>query len=94
MKIHANLNLSIDGFGSPPYPAPEEPSGEHRFRLVDSCTATLTFRERVLGDTTGRAAGLEHEPVETYRNGVRHVTIIDPDGNSLSLASQPDTPRD
>lgn len=34
-------------------------------------------------------AGLEHEPVETYGNGVRHVTIIDPDGNSLSLAEAP-----
>lgn len=34
-------------------------------------------------------AGLEHEPVETYGNGVRHVTIIDPDRNSLSLAEAP-----
>lgn len=34
-------------------------------------------------------AGFEHEPVETYGNGVRHVTIIDPDGNSLSLAEAP-----
>lgn len=37
-------------------------------------------------------AGLEHEPVETYDNGVRHVTIIDPDGNSLSLAAAPTRP--
>lgn len=36
-----------------------------------------------------RAAGLEHEPIETYDNGVRHVTIIDPDGNSVSLAEAP-----
>ena len=36
-----------------------------------------------------RAAGLEHQPIETYDNGVRHVTIIDPDGNSLSLAEAP-----
>lgn len=34
-------------------------------------------------------AGLEHETVETYDNGVRHVTMIDPDGNSLSLAEAP-----
>ena len=33
-----------------------------------------------------REAGLEHDAVVTYGNGVRHVTIIDPDGNSLSLA--------
>ncbi|MGH3207710.1 MAG: VOC family protein [Trebonia sp.] len=31
-------------------------------------------------------AGIEHEPVETYGNGVRHVEVLDPDGNSLSLA--------
>lgn len=36
-----------------------------------------------------RALGLVHEPVETYGNGVRHVTIIDPNGNSLSLAEAP-----
>ncbi len=35
------------------------------------------------------ASGLEHEPLETYDNGVRHVTIVDPDGNSLSLAEAP-----
>lgn len=34
-------------------------------------------------------AGLEHRPVETYDNGVRHITIIDPDGNSVSLSDAP-----
>ncbi|MBX3143512.1 MAG: VOC family protein [Trueperaceae bacterium] len=38
-----------------------------------------------------QAAGLVHEPIETYSNGVRHVTILDPDGNSLSLAAAPPT---
>jgi len=33
--------------------------------------------------------GIEHEPVETYGNGVRHVEVLDPDGNSLSLAQVP-----
>jgi catechol 2,3-dioxygenase-like lactoylglutathione lyase family enzyme len=33
--------------------------------------------------------GIEHEPVETYGNGVRHVEVLDPDGNSLSLAEAP-----
>jgi catechol 2,3-dioxygenase-like lactoylglutathione lyase family enzyme len=33
--------------------------------------------------------GIEHEPVETYRNGVRHVVVLDPDHNSLSLAEAP-----
>ncbi len=34
-------------------------------------------------------AGVEHEPVEVYGNGVRHVTVDDPDGNSISLAEAP-----
>ncbi len=35
------------------------------------------------------AHGIGHEPVETYSNGVRHVEVLDPDGNSLSLAALP-----
>jgi hypothetical protein len=35
------------------------------------------------------AHGIEHEPAETYGNGVRHVEVLDPDGNSLSLAEVP-----
>ncbi|KOV82866.1 VOC family protein [Nocardia sp. NRRL S-836] len=35
------------------------------------------------------AHGITHEPVETYGNGVRHVEVLDPDGNSLSLAALP-----
>ena len=33
--------------------------------------------------------GLRHGPMETYSNGVRHVEVLDPDGNSLSLAAVP-----
>ncbi|ALJ20546.1 VOC family protein [Microbacterium sp. No. 7] len=36
-----------------------------------------------------RSAGMVHQPVETYGNGVQHVTIVDPDGNSISLAAAP-----
>ena len=35
------------------------------------------------------ARGIAHEPVETYANGVRHVTIHDPDGNALAFAEAP-----
>ena len=30
-----------------------------------------------------------HEPVETYSGAVRHVVVLDPDRNSLSLAEAP-----
>ena len=32
------------------------------------------------------AAGIAHEPVETYSNGVRHAKIPDPDGNAIAFA--------
>ena len=35
------------------------------------------------------AQGIEHEPIETYSNGVRHVKIPDPDGNTIAFAESP-----
>ena len=34
--------------------------------------------------------GIEHEPIETYSSGVRHVKIPDPDGNAIAFAEPPD----
>jgi catechol 2,3-dioxygenase-like lactoylglutathione lyase family enzyme len=44
-----------------------------------------------LDDILARLAahGIRHEPVETYGNGVRHVVVLDPDGNSRALAEPP-----
>ena len=36
------------------------------------------------------AARIEHEPVETYSNGVRHVKVPDPDGNAIAFAEAPE----
>ena len=36
------------------------------------------------------AEGIEHEPIETYSNGVRHAKIPDPDGNAIAFAEPPD----
>jgi catechol 2,3-dioxygenase-like lactoylglutathione lyase family enzyme len=36
------------------------------------------------------AQGIEHDPIETYSNGVRHVKVPDPDGNAIALAEPPD----
>ena len=67
MKVHADLNLSIDGFGTPPHPTPEEPLGDDWFRLVASSTATRTFRERVLGDTSGAGTtGVDDKYASAY----------------------------
>jgi catechol 2,3-dioxygenase-like lactoylglutathione lyase family enzyme len=36
------------------------------------------------------ADGIEHEPIEVYSNGVRHVNVPDPDGNTIAFAEPPD----
>jgi catechol 2,3-dioxygenase-like lactoylglutathione lyase family enzyme len=36
------------------------------------------------------AEHIEHEPIETYSNGVRHVKVPDPDGNAIAVAEPPD----
>jgi catechol 2,3-dioxygenase-like lactoylglutathione lyase family enzyme len=37
------------------------------------------------------AQRIEHDPIETYSNGVRHVNVPDPDGNAIAFAEPPDT---
>lgn len=53
--------------------------------------AMITLGVTDLDDILVRLAahGIGHEPMETYSNGVRHVVVLDPDGNSLSLAEAP-----
>ncbi|MEU6840531.1 VOC family protein [Streptomyces sp. NPDC046716] len=53
--------------------------------------AMITLGVDDLDDILARLAvhRIDHEPVETYGNGVRHVVVLDPDGNSLSLAEPP-----
>ena len=36
------------------------------------------------------AQAIEHEPIETYSNGVLHVNVHDPDGNAIAFAEPPD----
>jgi catechol 2,3-dioxygenase-like lactoylglutathione lyase family enzyme len=36
------------------------------------------------------AQRIEHEAIETYSNGVRHVNVPDPDGNKLAFAEPPE----
>jgi catechol 2,3-dioxygenase-like lactoylglutathione lyase family enzyme len=53
--------------------------------------AMITLGVTDLDEILARLAahGIDHEPMETYSNGVRHVVVLDPDGNSLSLAEAP-----
>ncbi|MGZ8647959.1 MAG: VOC family protein [Solirubrobacteraceae bacterium] len=36
------------------------------------------------------AQRVDHEPIDTYSNGVRHVKVPDPDGNAIAFAEPPD----
>jgi hypothetical protein len=36
------------------------------------------------------AQGIDHEPIESYSNGVRHTKVPDPDGNAIAFAELPD----
>ncbi|MBB4906925.1 catechol 2,3-dioxygenase-like lactoylglutathione lyase family enzyme [Actinophytocola algeriensis] len=73
--------------------------GENAWLVVDDRSmradrvggSMVTFGVTDFDEILARLAanGIEHAPVETYGNGVRHVDILDPDGNSLSLAQAP-----
>ncbi|REF00392.1 VOC family protein [Thermomonospora umbrina] len=73
--------------------------GENAWVVVDDSEvraervgmAMITLGVSDLDDILARLAahGIDHGPVETYDNGVRHVEVLDPDGNGLSLAEPP-----
>lgn len=51
-------------------------------------TFSVTGLDELLEHLTAR--GIDHEPIETYSNGVRHAKIPDPDGNAIAFAERPD----
>ena len=57
-------------------------------------TGRITFAVAGLDGLLERLAAerIEHEPIETYSNGVRHVNVPDPDGNAIAFAEPPDAP--
>jgi len=62
-----------------------EPNAAHAGsgRITLSVTGLDALLERLA------AEGIEHEPIETYSNGVRHTEIPDPDGNAIAFAEPP-----
>jgi catechol 2,3-dioxygenase-like lactoylglutathione lyase family enzyme len=63
-----------------------EPNAAHAGagRITLAVAGLETLLERLV------AEGIEHEPIEIYSNGVRHVNIPDPDGNAIAFAEPPD----
>ena len=56
-------------------------------------TGRITLAVTGLDELLERLAAqrIEYEAIETYSNGVRHVNIPDPDGNTIAFAEPPDT---
>ena len=100
----SDLEASVDWytrlFGRPPDMRVGEEMlwqiGEHATLFIEPNAAhagagRITFAVEGLDALLGRltAARIEHERVETYSNGVRHVKIPDPDGNAIAFAEPP-----
>jgi len=67
VAVRVDLIISLDGFATTTDQTPEAPFGEDWPRLVGAYTATRTFRERVLKDTTGAGTtGVDDEYAKEY----------------------------
>ena len=51
-------------------------------------TFAVTGLDALLEQLSARR--IDHDPIETYSNGVRHVNVPDPDGNAIAFAEPPD----
>jgi len=70
-RVRIDLNISLDGFASSTGHSPENPMGEDWERLTAAYAATRTFRERVLGDTSGGGTtGLDDAYAAAYFEGL------------------------
>ena len=71
MVVRVDLNISLDGFATTTDQTPESPFGEDWARLVGPYTATRTFRERVLHQTTGTGTtGVDDKYAAAYFEGI------------------------
>ncbi|WGY00949.1 dihydrofolate reductase family protein [Nocardioides sp. QY071] len=67
MAVRVDLNISLDGFATTTDQTPENPFGDDWPRLTGAYTATRTFRERVLHDTSGAGTtGVDDRYAEAY----------------------------
>ena len=69
-RVRIDLNISLDGFASGE-PTPDHPMGEDWERLTEAYAATRTFRERVLGETSGTGTtGVDDSYAAAYFEGI------------------------
>ena len=71
MAVRVDLNVSLDGYAATEDGTAENPYGPDWARLTKVYTGTRTFRERVLGDTTGSGTtGVDDRYAAEYFEGV------------------------
>ena len=101
----SDLDASIDWYTRFFGRSPDSRVGEEAFWEIDE-PASLFIEPNAARAGAGRitlaVAGLEaflerlvaerieHEPIETCSNDVRHVNVPDPDGNTIAFAEPPD----
>jgi dihydrofolate reductase len=69
-RVRIDLNISLDGFASGE-PTTDHPMGEDWERLTAAYATTRTFRERVLGDTSGTGTtGVDDSYAAAYFEGI------------------------
>ncbi|MBD7995727.1 dihydrofolate reductase family protein [Arthrobacter sp. Sa2CUA1] len=67
MAVRVDLNISLDGYATTTDQTPENPFGQDWSRLVGPYSATRTFRERVLQETSGEGTtGVDDKYAESY----------------------------
>lgn len=89
-KVRVDLNISLDGYATTTDQTPDDPMGQDWNRLVAAFGATRTFRERVLGDTSGQGTtGLDDEYVAASFEGVGAEIM---GAGMFGLHAKPDDP--
>ena len=100
----ADLNASIDWYTRLLGRPPDMRAGDEILWDLDE-HATLFIEPNAAHAGSGRitlgvvgldallerlgAERIDHEPIETYSNGVRHAKVPDPDGNAIAFAEAP-----
>lgn len=70
-RVRIDLFSSLDGFSSTTDQTAANPMGEDWGRLTAAYAATRTFRERVLGDTTGAGTtGIDDRHAARHNDGI------------------------
>lgn len=70
-RVRIDMMISLDGFATTADQTEANPMGEDWERLTADYAATRTFRQRVLGDTTGAGTtGVDEKYAKAYFEGV------------------------